>query len=210
MIRLILAVALLIAACTSPPNQPLSPLTAPRVSGAVYLPIVGGRPGVPTPAPTATATVAPVPACWNSWGAYAFYWLLRNDYRQQRARLECDPRLVLAARRRALAQPLDGLAHCDSAGVCANAYARAAGCKLPAGYTAKNEIESLAAGTIDPLEAFRSLARSPDHARHLFGENDTFREQDRIGIAMVEVPGHRYRWVWVVLIARCEGAISGE
>lgn len=206
----------IVAGCSAPPAQPQSPLAAPMV----YLPIVSGA-ALPTPTPTPTmtpiptitptATPAPVVSCWRTFGAWMFYQLMINDARQAHQRLDCDPRLVAAAERRAMAQPLTGLAHCDQRGVCANSYARAAGCRLPANYGLNgNNIESLTAGTVDPLEAFKSLARSPSHARHLFGDGDFFKAQDRLGIAVVDVPGHRYRWVWVILIGNCEGGESGE
>ena len=221
---------IIIAGCLAPLAQPRSPLAqprsplaqprSPRAGVAVYLPIVGGA-AVPTATPTPTvapiptitptATPAPIVSCWRTFGAWVFYQLLISDERQAHPNLDCDRRLVAAAERRAMAQPLTGLAHCDQWGVCANVYARAAGCRLPANYGPNsNNIESLLGGTLDPLEAFKGLARSPAHARHLFGDGDFFRAQDRIGIAVVDVPGHRYRWVWVILIGQCEGGESGE
>lgn len=195
MIRQLLWLCLLLAACT-PPSASNSPLPTPYRR---YLPYV-----VAAPPPTPTAQPRP-PTCWPTIAALTFFELLARDGRQQRPRLQCDPRLVAAAQRRAAAQPPTGLSHCDAAGVCANQYARAAGCRLPANYGHNgNNIESLTAGTVNPIEAFASLARSPSHAVHLFGQNDFFRAQDRIGIAVAEIPGYRWRWAWSVLIARCE------
>lgn len=176
--------------------------------GTVYLPLVGGgSAATPTPAPTAT----PGAGCGLSPGAAAFFWRLQFDARQQRARLVCDARLVQAAERRAAAQYGDGLSHCDSRGVCANVYVRAAGCKLPSSYAANgNNVEEMAAGTRDAMVIFDALAGSPSHKVHLFGENDFFRKQTRVGIAMIELPSHRYRWIWAVLIAECEDGVSGE
>lgn len=131
-----------------------------------------------------------------------FYRLLLTDSRQQRPVLLWDSLLAIAAQRRAAAQFGDGLSHCDQSGVCANAYARAAGFVLPSHYSANgNNIESLTAGTPNVMAAFISLARSPSHARHIFGELDFFRAQNRVGISMVEIPTLRYRYYWSVLIA---------
>ncbi len=148
--------------------------------------------------------------CWESLPAYAFFWLLRIDARQQHGDLICDPRLVRAAANRALAQPLTGLSHCDVFGLCANVYVRRAGFPLPTHYAPNgNNVESLMGGAQFAVDAFNALARSPAHAMHLFGENEFFRQQKYIGIAMVEVPNHRYRWVWVIIITD-KGIDSGE
>lgn len=206
--RLFLAVALFLTACQplhAPPHQPQSPLAAPY---RVWLPFL-----VAQPAPTATATpTPPPPSCWPSAAEAEFYRLLVADSRQQHPRLQCDVRLVAAAKLRAAAQPPTGLSHCDSLGICANVYARAAGCQLPSYYAINgNNIESLTGGMKDPAVAVASLARSPSHAAHLFGENDFFRAQDRIGIAMVEIPGWRWQYSWAILIAPCAaGPTSGE
>lgn len=167
--------------------------------------------------PTATATPRPSPTpaldCWPGVAERAFYQRLINDGRQQRPLLVCDTRLVAAAQRRALAQPPAGLSHCDALGICANVYARAAGCQLPASYAVNgNNIESLGLGTVNVDVMYKALVDdSPSHRLHLMGEGGGFREQDRIGIALVDVPTNRYRYVWVILIARCvEGPTSGE
>jgi len=200
MFRLFLAVALFLAACQPPPlNQPYSPIAAPS---RVWLPLLGGG-------PVATATPVPTPTlaldCWPGVAERAFYQRLVNDPRQQRPRLICDTRLVAAAQRRALAQPPTGLSHCDSLGICANVYARAAGCQLPATYAPNgNNIESLGLGTVNVDVMYKAMVdNSPSHRLHLMGEGGGFREQDRIGIALVDVPTNQYRYVWVILIARC-------
>lgn len=202
-LSVMIVAVLVIAACIAPPPPPNQPLSPVAVRSRVWLPfLVAER-------PTATPTT---PICWPSAAEQAFYQRLINDSRQQRSRLLCDPRLVAAAKLRAAAQPPTGLAHCDSLGICANVYARAAGCRLPSYYAMNgNNIESLGGGADDPTVTLDSLARSPSHAAHLFGQNDFFREQDRIGIAMVEIPGWRWKWAWAILIARCDTvANSGE
>jgi len=189
---------LVITGCITRPAQQTgrgaSGFESPLYTYHYWMPFV-----VAEKAPTPT----PKPTCFKSAVAEQFYLLMRYDARQQRKAITCDPRLVAAAELRAKAQPLDGLAHCDQWNVCANTYARAQGCRLPLNYGLGNEIEELAAGTANAQAAFDSLARSPSHKVHLFGENDTFKQQDRVGIAMVEVPGHRYRFVWAVLISEC-------
>lgn len=200
----------IVAACTpssqstipTPQAAFLSPLSGKYT---YFMPVVvAGLPPQATPTRTIRPTVTPVP-CFRSAQAAEFYRLMATDARQQRVSMTCDARLVAAAEKRALAQPLDGLSHCDASGVCVNAYATAAGCRLPAAYPPNGkQIESLTAGMRLPIDAFESLARSPGHSNHIFGKLPFFQEQDRVGIAMVEVPGHKYRYVWAILISRCE------
>jgi hypothetical protein len=191
-------VLLIVTGCIARPAQPtergVSGFESPLYTYHYWMPFVVAE-KAPTPTPT--------PTCFKSAAAEQFYLLMRYDARQQRKAITCDPRLVAAAELRAKAQPSDGLAHCDQWNVCANSYVRAQGCRLPSDYGLGNQVESLSAGTPNAQAAFDSLARSPAHKVHLFGENDTFRRQDRVGIAMVEVPGHRYRFVWAVLISEC-------
>lgn len=205
--RLLLAIALLLVACQPPPHQPRSPVAPPSNQpqsplaqpSHVWLPLLIWESTPPPP------TRTPGPSCFPGAAEQEFYRLLVGDGRQQRPRLQCDPRLVAAAKLRAAAQPPAGLSHCDSFGICANVYARAAGCRLPGTYGMNgNNIESLTGGTASPAAAFESLARSPSHATHLFGQIPFFREQDHIGIALVEIPGWRWRWAWAIIIAPCD------
>ncbi len=199
----VVVILLVITGCITRQPQPVSRgvsgFESPLYTYYYWVPLL-----IAQKAPTPT----PPPTCFKSTAAEQFYLLMRYDARQQRKAIVCDPRLVAAAELRAQAQPLDGLAHCDALGICANVYARAQGCRLPLGYGLGDQIESLTAGTPNAQAAFDSLARSPSHRVHLFGEDDTFRQQDRVGIAMVEVPGHRYRFVWAVLIAECVSAAN--
>ena len=188
---------LMVMACTvPPPAAPMSPL-APPPPYRRYLPIIAdGRPA-PQPSPS------PTPTCWENDKANQFYTLLAADARQQRPALRCDRRLVIAAQARAAALIRDGnWAHVDAQGVWANDYARAAGCVLPATYGHGNNIESLVAGSPDTQISFAVLGASPGHAPHLFGQNDFFRAQDRIGIGYAE--GGRFGFYWVILIAPCQ------
>lgn len=95
-------------------------------------------------------------------------------------------------------------AHHDSAGVRANGIARALGCALPSEYSdGQNYIESLTAGTGDPVVAFDSLARSEHHRAHLFGDVDFYRAQYHCGLGMAENPDAQFRWYYCVWIAAC-------
>lgn len=185
MSRVILALALLLVGCAAPAAQPLSPLVAGN--HRLYLPIFTSEAGCLTVAAT-----------------MHFARRLTTDERQQRPLLRCHPALVQAAQSRADGMVRSGhFAHCDLQGVCANSYARAAGCRLPAEYGDGNNIESIAAGSFSADAIFDALARSPSHAAHLFGQNDFFRRQGDMGIAVGI--GGRYGWWWVVMIGICEG-----
>lgn len=182
--------AIVLAACTVPSAQPASPLAQPESPLLIrryYVPMVIG-----------------VPSCLTMPATERFYSLLATDGRQQRPRMRCNAALVKAAQARA-----DGLvrsdlvSHCDVAGNCANRYARVAGCRLPAYYSENgNNIESLAGGSGLAEVVFIALARSPSHAAHLFGQNDFFRAQVDVGIAVAT--GGKYGWWWVVMIGICE------
>jgi uncharacterized protein YkwD len=158
-------------------------------------------------APTATPT-----PCLQSPQAAEFTKMLTGDSRQQRKVIRCNPALVRAAQHRAESMTALGyFGHCDPNGVCANAVARAQGCRLPAHYSLfGNNIESLIGGTGDPATAWQLLSASPSHAQHLLGLSDFFREQQDIGVAFVEVEGSRYTFYWVVMVAVCEVGRSGE
>lgn len=154
----------------------------------VYLPIAGS--GIPDPLVT----------CFGNDKALAFYRLLVADSRQERTRLDCNPRLVAAAQARAygLANG-DPWGHTDRNGVTPNQYARRAGCELPESYpVVGNGIESLTAGMPDAQTAFDSLARSPKHSKHLFGLSDYFKEQTQIGIGYAQGSGE-YQYYWSIL-----------
>ena len=164
------------------------PPELPAVSRDVFLPIVGGPPPV--------VTVNPVTA---------FYRLLTADQRQQRGRLEVCACLEQAATWRAFGLSHgDPWAHVDRHGTRPNAYARRAGCVLPKDYdTNGNQVESLVAGSTDANVMFAALVASASHADHLFGRNDFYRSQDKIGVAVCEGPGG-FRWYWAIFISRCE------
>lgn len=186
--RLCLALlAVLVLACQLPPAAPLAQPASPLLIRRYYVPMVIG-----------------LPSCLTMPATERFHSLVAADGRQQRPTMRCNEALVKAAQARADGMANSGhFAHCDLAGNCANRYARAAGCRLPAYYSENgNNIESLAAGSPVAEAIFIALARSPSHAAHLFGQNDFFREQVDVGIAVAT--GGKHGWWWVVMIGICE------
>lgn len=168
-----------------PPPQAASPL-----AWRVYMPFIAA------PSPDAT--------CFNNPKALAFERLMRDDARQQRTQLVCNPALVKAAQARAVGlATADPWSHVDAVGVWPNTYARNAGCKLPSFYGTGNNIESLTAGAADADKAFESLTNglSAAHRKHIFGETDFFREQTQVGIGYAE--GGVMGFYWVIMTAVC-------
>lgn len=161
------------------------PPELPSGSRDVFLPIVDGPPPV--------VAVNPVTA---------FYRLLTADQRQQRGRLEVCACLEQAASWKAqdIAEH-NYWSHRASTGEFPNFTARRFGCNLPAEYGDGNQIESLVAGSGDASVMFNSLANSPSHRTHLFGENSFFRAQNKMGIAMVR--GGQWGFVWAIYVAPC-------
>lgn len=188
--RILPLILLIITGCT-PDLQPqafLSPITKPSV---IYLPSVGD--------------VGSKLGCYRTTQAAAFARLLIDDSRQQRVGIRCHPALVEAAQRRAESMATqDYFGHCDLTGVCANRVAIESGCRLPTYYPANgNNIESIGAGTGNTALMWALLSASPSHAIHLLGLHPFYREQLDLGVAFVEVPGSRYRYYWVALVAIC-------
>jgi len=181
-----------------------------------YFPVAGFY--EPSPLPTPAPTPDPDLACFTDPAAVVFYRLLLTDSRQARAALVCDPRLVAAAKERAVTLAGEGaLSHCDARGECVNRVARRYGCTLPAGYAPNgNNIESLAAGTPDPWVIFVWLAASPSHSVHLFARDPSgniqrqFQQQTQIGIASYYAPGSAWGYYWVILIADCQLPLSAS
>lgn len=137
--------------------------------------------------------------------------LLVADSRQQRPHLELCPALQQAAVWRAygLASGGDPWDHVSEDGTTPNELARRAGCVLPADYAPRgNNIESLVAGTADPVVAFTALANSLKHSDHLFGRG-WFQKQRHFGVALCRGSAE-FTWYWAIYIATCEGQTSGE
>lgn len=173
-------VAMITIALADPPELPAG-------SRDVFLPIIGGPPPV--------VAVNPVTA---------FYRLLTADQRQQRGRLEVCACLEQAATWKATDVVLhEYWSHRAFNGEMPNYTARRFGCNLPPEYgDNRNYCESMAAGSPDAATMFSSLANSPAHKAHLFGENDFFREQTRVGVGVAV--GGSWGWVWVIYIATCK------
>lgn len=167
-------------------DPPIAPVAS---RAAVYLPIINQQPD-----PVA-----------------AFCRLLVADPRQERPALELCPALQQAAVWRAygLASGGDPWGHVGEDGTTPNELARRAGCVLPEDYAPRgNNVESLVAGTDDPVVAFTALANSAKHSDHLFGRG-WFRAQRHFGIALCKGSAE-YTWYWTVYIAACVGQVSGE
>jgi hypothetical protein len=134
------------------------------------------------------------------------------DIRQQRTRLEkCDKLCEIAQRRanglaawRAGTPFGDPWSHITRAGEYPNEYVRKYGCDLPPSYGDKlNYVELLCGGVSTAGAAFVALARSPAHRILLFGENDFFLSQTRIGVAVAKDLESVYTWYWVIYLAEC-------
>lgn len=196
----VLLLAVLLAGCIRQSEPSPSPLAQPHAFysslarsavHSIYLPWI-------RTAPDADAT------CFGNPKALAFYRLLVGDERQQHPALRCNSALVKAAQKRAQGlATLDPWAHYDRNGIWANQYARDAGCRLPDGYSNRNQIESLTAGTPDVDAAYRSLtnALANGHRPHLLGETEFFRQQNDVGIGYAE--GGAYGFYWVIMIGAC-------
>lgn len=121
---------------------------------------------------------------------------------QQRARLECDPRLMKFAHQRAVAMAdSQSVTHIVS-GVGPNEQLRETGFELPDYYVGgrANSIESILGGEADPDRAWQMFLESRAHREHLLGKADMYRAQSRFGIAHVHDPNTAHRDYWVIVI----------
>lgn len=66
-----------------------------------------------------------------------------------------------------------------------------------------NGIESIVAGTGDPVVAFNALMNSVNHKRHLMGQDDTFVTMYGIGVSLCISEKAKYRFYWTIHIANC-------
>lgn len=161
------------------------------------------RPLVNTARLVVVAVALYLPIAFGGAPSQQFFALLKDAPGQQHGSLIWHDGLAEAARRHAAQLAIDGnWSHCDLSGKCANEYATETGCDH--GHGKGNSVESLVAGTNDPAVALRALLGSASHADHLLGRNAFFREQQHIGIALVDAPGSRYRYYWSIMIATCE------
>ena len=172
----------------------------------IFFPIAPSAPLVQeSPITVYLPLMANQPECEMSTEEGQMYYLIASSEEQERLSLSCNNALTTAARQRAagLANG-DPWGHCDRNSICANVYARKAGCILPPEYGDGNYVESLVAGTEDPLVAYNALIDSDSHRSHLNAEADFFRQQDEIGVGFLSQPGSPYSFYYVIMIARCE------
>lgn len=131
--------------------------------------------------------------------------LISTSPEQQRPALNCNSALTQAAEWRAYSLATgDYWSHCDPNGLCANEYARLAGCNLGPEYDTGNQIESLGAGIDNPEGTVTLLMGSIAHREHLTGVGPFYAAQDDIGVASIYLPGTRYEWYTVIMIADCQ------
>ena len=122
---------------------------------------------------------------------------------QRRAALQFDPILAQVARERAMdLAKRRYFSHTNPDGHGVNYLVRQAGYVLPDWYPGDgNNLESIAAGGATAGVTWSDWMGSPDHKRHLLGEEDFFAEQTSYGVGYYEEAGTPYRYYWVVLTA---------
>lgn len=122
---------------------------------------------------------------------------------QQREFLEFDPILAQVARERAM--DLAGrhyFSHTNPDGHGANYLVRQAGYVLPDWYPGDgNNLESIAAGGATAGATWSDWMGSPDHKKHLLGEEEFFAAQTSYGVGYYDDPNAPYRYYWVVITA---------
>jgi hypothetical protein len=159
-------------------------------SDTLLLPLVGG--GGPA------ATQAPDPVV----EAISLYGLIKNDDRQERARLEWHSDIARVAEDKLHdMQRRHYYNHLDPDGHGPNWWLKRAGL-LPSGYPqgdGDNSLESLTNNVDHAVHAFTSLRDSPLHRDHIFGRG-WFGGQDKIGIACGPGFAPNCWWLWVILI----------
>lgn len=134
--------------------------------------------------------------------------LLRNDSRQARATLQCDPLLAAVARAKAsdMAQR-NYFDHVNPDGVGPNLLVQQAGRLLPASYSQDpwgNNIESIAAGFDTAEGAWEGWLNSEHHRPHVLGEDPFFVQQTEYGVGYYYDPNSVYHHYWVVLTAHAD------
>jgi uncharacterized protein YkwD len=55
----------------------------------------------------------------------------------------------------------------------------------------------------DPVVAFDSLANSPGHRAHLFGEVEFYRAQYHVGVGFAQNESAPYQFYWTIWCAAC-------
>lgn len=98
--------------------------------------------------------------------------------------------------------------HVNPDGLGPNYLVTRAGYRLPGFYSKRrsgNNIESIAAGSETPAEAWDNWMGSASHRAHLLGLTDFYAGQTEYGVGHAYVPGSRYKHYWVVIIAEPAG-----
>jgi uncharacterized protein YkwD len=170
-------------------------------TAAVFMPFV-------STAPHAVAKNDPVlrvDGCVLSSEEAAVATQLRDDARQGRSLMVCDPILAQVARARAadMAQRAY-FGHTDPDGYGPNFFVRQAGFLLPEWYAqgaAANNVESIGAGFKTAEAVWAGWMKSPPHITHLLGLDPFYADQPMYGVGHVYVAGSPYGHYWVVLTA---------
>jgi hypothetical protein len=123
----------------------------------------------------------------------------------RRSGMVFDPVIARVARARAQDMAArDYFSHVNPDGVAANYLLRQAGYDLPDwwGYDrSANYVESIAAGLSSASATWESWMNSPDHRRHILGEESFYASQKHYGVGFVADPSSRYRYYWVIITA---------
>ncbi len=152
------------------------------------------------PTVTTSGKVPPLPPCGMAEPEARLADLIARHPWQRRKRLTCDARLCRAARAKAaqiatLVEP----AH-EIGGESPNELVERFGFAL--GLGSGNSVESLAYGAPEAETVLGWLLASPAHRRHVCGEGDYFRSQDRIGVGYCAQPNSPYTHYFCILIAK--------
>jgi hypothetical protein len=123
----------------------------------------------------------------------------------RRSGMVFDPIIARVARARAQDMADRGyFGHVNPDGVAANYLLRQAGYDLPDWWgndRSANYVESIAAGLGSASATWESWMNSPDHRRHILGEDSFYASQKHYGVGFVADPSSRYRYYWVIITA---------
>ena len=132
--------------------------------------------------------------------------LMRQDPRQQRALMRCDPILAKVARERAEDMGRRGyFSHINPEGFGPNHLVQQAGYLLPSFYMQSfpaNNLETISAGYATPEATWNGWMKSTAHRTHLLGLDRFWAEQTDYGIGYAYVAGSLYSHYWVVITGR--------
>jgi hypothetical protein len=145
------------------------------------------------------------PACHLNAQEQELARLMTYESGQHRPTLECHPILAGVARVRAWDMANRGyIGHVTPEGYGPNFLVRQAGYDLPAQWSKDpkaNYIESISAGHVTPLDAWKGLLKSEGHRRHALAEDPFFRTQVMYGVGYVEASGSQFVRYYVIITA---------